>query len=41
MVCFFFSHTVNTVSHISRRMERLIKDGILLDLDFSVFDTCA
>ena len=29
------------LSHISRqRMERLIKDGILLDLDFSDFDTC-
>ena len=29
------------MSHISRqRMERLIKDDILLDLDFSDFDTC-
>ena len=29
------------LSHISRqRMERLVKDEILLDLDFSDFDTC-
>ena len=29
------------LSHISRqRIERIIKDGILLDLDFSDFDTC-
>ena len=29
------------LGHISRqRMERLIKDKILLDLDFSYFDTC-
>ena len=30
------------LGHISRqRMERLIKDEIISDLDFSVFDTCA
>ena len=35
------THWHKCLCHISRqRMERLIKDEILLDLDFSDFDTC-
>ena len=36
-----FYFLAQAMSHISKRMKRLIKDEILLDLDFSVFDTYA
>ena len=36
-----FYSLAQAMSHISRRMERLIKDEIFLDLDFLVFDMCA
>ena len=35
----FYSLT-QAASLISRRMKRFIKDEILSDIDFSVFDTC-
>ena len=36
-----FYYLTQVASHIYRRIERLIKDEIILNLDFSVFDTCA
>ena len=35
-----FYSLAQAVSHIFRKIERSIKDEILLDLDFLVFDTC-